>query len=95
MLLSTFISFQYFTGDSTMYINNMEDIREYRRNVEENLMPFYFSKESSYDQTFNIINTTKTSKNLGYSRGASSYRLLEKLRMFSNQFILEVKQRTG
>lgn len=71
-----------------MYITNMEDICEYRRKLEENLTPFYFSKVSSYDPTFNIINTTKISKNLGYNREASSYRLLEKLKMFSEHFIL-------
>lgn len=78
-----------------MYITNMEDTCEYRRKLEENLTLFYFSKEFSCDSTFNIINTTKISKNLCYNREASSYRLLEKLRMFSDRFILQVKQRTA
>lgn len=47
-----------------MYITDMEGICEYRRQLKENLMPFYFSKESSCDPTFNIINTTKISKSL-------------------------------
>lgn len=73
MLLFTFRYFQYFTGENTMYISNLEDICECRRKLEENLMHFYFSIEFSCDPTFNIINTTKISKNMGYNRGASSY----------------------
>lgn len=42
-----------------MYVTNIRGMCEYRRKLEQNLVPFCFIKEFNCDPTFNIINTNK------------------------------------